>query len=391
VKDWARVNSRTVIACGRVTSTQCDALFFPVTKALDLLSGGEVTDLETEMQAVDESPPPAAKPEDPTQLVQLPLNLILYGPPGTGKTYQLLHEYMPQFQEGEEKRFEWVTFHPAYSYEEFIEGLRPENSGSGQIRYKVVPGIFKRIAERAAAKPNRSFALFIDEINRGNIAALFGELITLIEKDKRGSLQVVLPYSKQPFSVPPNLHIIGTMNTADRSIALLDVALRRRFEFEEIGVDVSVLRDELIGHGLKEGLVDGIDVADTLAVTNRRLRYLYDRDHQIGHAWLMGISSFSDLCEVFEKKVIPLLVEYFYEDWSKVCRVLGEDPKKPSKTDLIAKEVYSRDEAGRLMGSESGGYEDVVVYDVSDSGGWTPEHFRSITQSRPAKADDSSQ
>ena len=361
-----------------------------VTKALDLLSGGEVTDPEPDVQAVDETSAPVKEPDDSPQLVQLPLNLILYGPPGTGKTYQLIHDYMPQFQEGEERRYEWVTFHPAYSYEEFIEGLRPVEQDGGQIRYDIVPGIFKRIAEKAAAQPNRSFALFIDEINRGNIAALFGELITLIEKDKR-SLQVVLPYSKKPFSVPPNLHIIGTMNTADRSIALLDVALRRRFEFEEIGVNINALRDELTGHGLKEGLVEGIDVADTLAVMNQRLRYLYDRDHQIGHAWLMGIASFSDLREVFEKKVIPLLVEYFYEDWSKVCRVLGENPKKAGKTDLIAKEVYSREDAGRLMGRAAGGYEDVVVYDVSDSRGWTPEHFRSIAQSRSAEPDDSGQ
>lgn len=359
----------------------------PVIKALDLLSGAEL-ESEGGVEVVD----PVVKPEPvkPPDLVDLPLNLILYGPPGTGKTYRLTNEYLPEFRDGDSNRYELVTFHPGYSYEEFIEGLRPVTSEDGSITYKVVPGIFLRICERASSDPNRSYALFIDEINRGAVATLFGELITLIEEDKRG-MEVTLPYSKGLFAVPANLHIIGTMNTADRSIALLDVALRRRFEFLEMGVDVNVLREELASNALEEGVVEGVDVAETLEVINQRLRYLYDRDHQIGHAWLMKVRSFKDLCQVFEKKLIPLLVEYFYEDWSKVCQTLGEHPRVSRKTDFISKKTYNQDAAEKLMGGPVAGFSDVVVYDVSPREHWTPDHFRSITQPPADESDDSAE
>ncbi len=247
--------------------------------------------------------------------------------------------------------FVFVTFHQAYGYEDFIEGIRPNieqvaDDGESALSYRLEDGAFMKAVraslrlagfegslhdfcglsreERAAQfRDARHYAIFIDEINRGNVARIFGELITLIEVDKRlgaeNEIIVQLPYSKKRFGVPPNLHVIGTMNTADRSIESLDAALRRRFEFEELSPRPEALEFTIEGD---------IDPEEMLRAINRRIEKLYDRDHCLGHAYLLEIEddpTLENLKRVFRTKLIPLLQEYFFGDWGKIGLVLGKD------------------------------------------------------------------
>lgn len=199
-----------------------------------------------------------------------------------------------------------------------------------------------------ASSDNR--VLIIDEINRGNISNIFGELITLIEPSKRAggkeALSVKLPYSKELFSVPANLHIIGTMNTADKSLAQLDIALRRRFQFEEMMTDYELLATI--------PLIEGIDVKCMVETINKRIELLYDREHTIGHSFflpLLDAPSIEKLSEIFELEILPLLEEYFFEDWVRVSMVLGDHLKSDESLRFIIEQL-NLDEITQLMGAE---------------------------------------
>ena len=238
-----------------------------------------------------------------------PLNQILYGVPGTGKTFNALKIAETISPDG---RIKFVTFHQSYGYEDFIEGIKP-TLVNGNISYEVKAGVFKKFCETARMRPTENFVFIIDEINRGNISKIFGELITLIEDDKRGELSVTLPYSQEEFTVPKNVYIIGTMNTADRSIALMDTALRRRFDFVEM-----MPRPELLSTD-----VDGVNLQDMLTTLNTRIETLLDREHTIGHAYFIKCKTLDDLAKVFRNKIIPLLQEYFFDDDERIREVLG--------------------------------------------------------------------
>ena len=371
-----------------------------------------------------------------------PLNQILYGPPGTGKTYNTIIEAMKIIdkncieynsdntvknyeivRENFKKykalgQIEFVTFHQSYSYEEFVEGIKPDLT-SGDLKYEIEKGILKKICENASKKFTNNFdeaydkflneiptcveenyyklntiknnkvfglqlnsnnnlnihmtenfnkqgvitkenlkkhfenerkskawanyydsiiehlknkfglisekatskfyVLIIDEINRGNISKIFGELITLIEEDKRENLSVRLPYSKDVFTVPKNLYIIGTMNTSDRSIASIDIALRRRFKFKEIMPNSNLVADF------------NCNFKECFEILNKRISVLLDRDHQIGHSYFIEEkykdSNASELETIWFDSIIPLLNEYFYSDWEKLQALLGNAKK----------------------------------------------------------------
>jgi 5-methylcytosine-specific restriction protein B len=195
---------------------------------------------------------------------------------------------------------------------------------------------------------SKPYVFIIDEINRGNISKIFGELITLIEDTKRAgaaeAMEATLPYSGESFSVPKNVYILGTMNTADRSIALLDTALRRRFEFKEMMPDSEVL--ERLGVGTI--VIDGeeLNVAAMLDMINRRIEYLFDREHTIGHAFFTKLAddpSLDTLAGIFEKNVIPLLQEYFYEDYEKIQLILGDNAKDDEFKFILDKPLKIKD------------------------------------------------
>ena len=285
------------------------------------------------------------------------LNTILYGPPGTGKTWntvnlavaiaegQMIADVVAEDRSTVKKKFdayrdsgriEMVTFHQNYTYEDFVEGIRPvlsrgvaaeeDEKAESVLQYQVVPGALQAIAKRAENNHDCRYVLIIDEINRGNIARIFGELITLIEDSKRlGSpdeTRVRLPVSKITFGLPSNLFFVGTMNTADRSIALLDSALRRRFVFQEMMPDPSLLESFTTQ---TEGADEVIDCKKILTAMNYRIATLLDREHQIGHTYFLAIDSLQSLKDAFQHKILPLLQEYFFDDWTKIRAVLNSN------------------------------------------------------------------
>ncbi|WP_195939695.1 AAA family ATPase [Romboutsia sp. 1001713B170131_170501_G6] len=301
-------------------------------------------------------------------------NTILYGPPGTGKTYNIA-KYVVRIIEGKNEdeidmedynnvidRFNkykadghaiFTTFHQSYSYEEFIEGIKPvienkeENENGSDISYTIENGIFKEFCTKASKDENKNnYVFIIDEINRGNMSKIFGELITLIENKKRigsdESMTVKLPYSKSEFGVPKNVYILGTMNTADRSIALLDTALRRRFEFIEMMPDVNILNTLNNGSDITidcNGKI--INVCEIIKTINKRIEVLYDREHTIGHAYFMELvenPTLENLERILKKKIIPLLQEYFYDDYEKIGLILADNQVNDSRLHFIKEE-----------------------------------------------------
>ncbi|MST52770.1 AAA domain-containing protein [Clostridiales Family XIII bacterium WCA-MUC-591-APC-3H] len=196
------------------------------------------------------------------------------------------------------------------------------------------------LTETKIEKNTKPYVFIIDEINRGNISKIFGELITLIETTKRKGadevMSATLPYSQSSFSVPDNVYILGTMNTADRSIALMDTALRRRFDFVEMMPESRVLT--AIGSDKIELGEETLDVAEMLDKINARIEYLFDREHTIGHAFFTSLKTdptIDNLADIFLKNVIPLLQEYFYEDYSKIQLILGDNGKEDEQYKFI--------------------------------------------------------
>ena len=354
------------------------------------------------------------------------VNTILYGPPGTGKTYNSIKyavdtvdtnfkpdgrkyypAYIKKFNELKEVgRIAFTTFHQSYGYEEFIEGIKPNLSNSSaeknsegnkpnlsnssaeknsegnkpnlsdnsekKISYKIAEGVFKKCCEEARGKSG-NYVFIIDEINRGNISKIFGELITLIEDSKREgepeAMSVILPYSEENFSVPKNVYILGTMNTADRSISLMDTALRRRFEFVEMMPDEDLL-DKVV-------VEEDINIYEMLKIMNRRIEALYDREHTLGHAFFMplktdGKATINQLESIFKNKIIPLLQEYFYEDYEKIMLVLGIDPKNTNDSKFIS--VKSND--GLFKNSPEIGLN--TTYQINNKAFEIPENYRNI-------------
>lgn len=247
-------------------------------------------------------------------------------------------------------QFNFITFHQSFSYEDFVEGIRPEISDeeNSQISYRIKPGIFKEICKKAELDPAHNYVLIIDEINRGNISKIFGELITLLEDNKRAGqreeITVRLPYSGEDFNVPDNVYIIGTMNSTDKSIALVDVALRRRFHFERLNVNYE--------------LIPNADAKQFLKAINSIICALKNPDFEIGHFYFMNIPENDDgnqeLKKVFSNRILPLFEEYFFNDWEALATILG-----PASIQIEPrKKMVWDDDTGKFK-KDSGDYDQI--------------------------------
>ena len=308
----------------------------------------------------------------------------------------------------ERKRYRFVTFHQSYGYEEFIEGLRPvlatdSEAEADSVAYEMRAGVFKELCREARLSPGQRFALVIDEINRGNISKIFGELITLVEADKRDPLdgtpppaEVTLAYSGEKFSVPANVDVIGTMNTADRSLALLDTALRRRFDFVALMPDTRAEKVADDPHsaplaGLMVATEQGeIDVRRMLENINARIEALYDRDHSIGHAYFThlwrkpdGQERFAALTDTFRNRIVPLLEEYFFEDWQKIRLVLADNQKQDPQSQFIIETEDHGQDLTALFGNDHGldVYATKRRYALQEDAFFNPQAYIGVYQS----------
>ena len=230
-------------------------------------------------------------------------------------------QFQPNYLQPKLERFSFVSFHQAYGYEEFVEGIRPHIADNGQMSYRVESGAFLRLCQQAKHDPSHRYAMLIDEINRANVARVFGELMSLIEPTKRAGqtdrLSVNLAYSRQPFSVPSNVDIYATMNSQDHSLAPLDMAFRRRFEFIECQP-----QPQLLGKVMANGIE--IDLAKLLTALNERISQNLAKDSQLGHSFLWGIDSLQALSAAFSQSIIPQVAQACQQHGQILQAIFGQ-------------------------------------------------------------------
>lgn len=268
-----------------------------------------------------------------------------------GKEFQKrLIEDLIESPESSDSQFNFITFHQSFSYEDFVEGIRPEldSEEAAGISYRIKDGIFKEICKKAVLDPQNNYVLIIDEINRGNISKIFGELITLLEENKRTGekeeITVKLPYSNETFGVPSNVYIIGTMNSTDKSIALVDIALRRRFHFERLNVEYELIKNSDAKAFLKE--------------LNSIICAAKNTDYDIGHYYFMNIPEDDpgnqELKNIFSNQILPLLEEYFFNDWEALATILGREAIK-----IETKKKFVWDEDSGKFEEDEGDYDQI--------------------------------